>query len=212
PTEDRHFFQQVYFHRLGTPVASDRYVIGKEFPRIAEIELKGSRDGRHLLAVVRNGDGGEIAYHLRGPDGRWREVAGFKDGVKRLALGDDGKLYGMSIKDARLGRIIAIPMATPSLAHARVVVSEAKIVAEGVQPTASRLYITYRDDGPAVVRVYSLAGKFLRQLPTAAVSDVEVAVRLQGDDVLLNTMSFVQPPTVSRYEARANRIVPTELV
>ena len=212
PTEDRHFFQQVYFHRLGTPVASDRYVIGREFPRIAEIELKGSRDGRHLLAVVRNGDGGEIAYHLRGPHGRWREVAGFNDGVKQLALGDDGKLYGMSIKDAPLGRIIAIPMLRPSLAFAKVVVPEAKIVAEGVEPTASRLYVTYRNGGPSVVRVYSLAGKFLRELPTAPVSEVAVAVRLEGDDVLLNTMSFVQARAVARYEARANRLVPTELV
>jgi prolyl oligopeptidase len=211
PLEDRHFFQQVFFHRLGTSVASDRYVIGKEFPRIAEIELKGSRDGRHLLAIVRNGDGGEIAYHLRGPDGRWHEVAGFKDGVKRLAWGDDGKLYGMSVKDAPLGRIIAIAVLRPSLAFAKVVVPEARIVAEDVRPTASRLYVTYRDGGPSVVRVYSLAGKYLRQLPTAPVSDVAVAVRLEDDDVLVSTMSYVRPRTLARYDARANRLVPTEL-
>src|SRR5215831_7017246 len=154
PAEDRHFFQQVYFHRLGTPTASDIYVIGKSFPRIAEIELKGSRDGNYLLALVRNGDGGEIGYHLRGPDGKWREVAGFKDGLKHLAFGDDGKLYAMSIKDAPLGRIIAIPVLAPSLANARVVVPEAKIVAENVQPTRSRLYVTYRDGGPSVVRTF----------------------------------------------------------
>ncbi|MDQ2961622.1 MAG: prolyl oligopeptidase family serine peptidase [Pseudomonadota bacterium] len=212
PPEDRHFFQQVYYHRLGTPVTSDRYVIGKEFPRIAEIALKGSRDGRHLLAVVHNGDGGEIAYYLRGPDGRWREVAGFKDGVKQLAPGDDGNLYGMSVRDAPLGRIIAIPMATPPLAHARVVVAEAKTVAEDVQPTRSRLYVTYRDGGPSVVRVYSLGGKLLRQLPTVPVSNVAVAARLDGDDVLLSTMSFVQPRAVARYDARANRVVSTALV
>jgi prolyl oligopeptidase len=212
PPEDRHFYQQVYFHRLGTPVASDRYVIGKDFPRIAEIVLKGSRDGRHLLAIVHNGDGGEIAYHLRGPDGRWHEVAGFKDGVKQLAPGDDGNLYGMSIKDAPLGRIIAIPMATPSLAHAHVVVAEGKTVAENVQPARSRLFVTYRDGGPSVVRVYSLAGKLLRQLPTAPVSTVAVAAWLEGDDVLLNTMSFVQSRAVVRYAARRDRLVPTELV
>ena len=148
PPEDRHFFQQVYFHRLGTPVASDHYVIGKQFPRIAEIYLTGSRDGRALLAVVRNGDGGEIGYHLRTADGRWHEVAGFKDGVKHLTFGDDGMLYGLSVKDAPLGRIIAIPVSHPSLAFAKVVVPELKLVAEDVQPTRSRLYVTYRDGGP----------------------------------------------------------------
>src|SRR5512143_2807279 len=39
PKEDLNFYQQVYFHRLGTPAGSDTYVIGKDFPRIAEIQL-----------------------------------------------------------------------------------------------------------------------------------------------------------------------------
>jgi prolyl oligopeptidase len=135
PPEDRHFYQQVWFHALGTPLAADRYVIGKEFPRIAEIVLEGSRDGRHLLAIVKNGDGGEIAFHLRGPDGRWSEVAGFKDGVKRAAFGDDGNLYAMTIKDAPLGRIVSIPLAAPLVTNARVVVPATDIVAESVVAT-----------------------------------------------------------------------------
>jgi prolyl oligopeptidase len=81
PPADRHFFQNVWFHALGTPASADHYVIGNEFPRIAEIALDGGRDGRYLLAAVHNGDGGEIAFHLRDPKGRWTEVAGFADGV-----------------------------------------------------------------------------------------------------------------------------------
>ena len=116
PADDRHFFQQVWFHTLGAPRATDRYVIGKEFPRIAETSLAGSRDGRYLLAIVRNGDGGDIAFHLRGPDGRWTAVAGFGDGVKQAAFGDDGNLYAMTIRDAPLGQIIAMPLAKPAVA------------------------------------------------------------------------------------------------
>ncbi len=211
PPEDRHFFQRIFFHQLGTPVAGDRYVTGDDFPRIAEIGLQGSSDGRYLLAVVRNGDGGEIAYHLRDTTGRWHEIAGFKDGIKHLAFGDDGKLYGLSIKDALLGRIIAIPLRQPSVSAAKVVVPEGKIVAEDVHPTRARLYVTYRDGGPSVVRVYSLAGTFLRQLPTAPVSDIEVLARLDGDAVLVSSVSYVRPREVSRYDARSKRLVSTEL-
>src|SRR5262249_56935877 len=39
PADDRHFFQQVYFHRFGTPRASDTYIIGKDFPRIPQLDL-----------------------------------------------------------------------------------------------------------------------------------------------------------------------------
>jgi prolyl oligopeptidase len=211
PADDRHFYQQIWFHALGTPRASDRYVIGKEFPRIAETVLEGSRDGRHLLAIVRNGDGGEVAFYLRGPDGRWSSVAGFTDGVKHAAFGDDGNLYAMTIKDALLGRVIAIPLVKPSLAAAHVVVPESTIVAESVVATRTRLYVTYRDGGPSTVRIFSLDGKAQGELPVAPVSDIHVAERLAGDDVLVRTMSYLQPPTISRYEARRNRLVRTQL-
>src|SRR5256885_5816622 len=53
------FRSQVYFHKLGTPDTEDTYSIGRDFPRIAEIILESSRDGRYILASVANGDGGE---------------------------------------------------------------------------------------------------------------------------------------------------------
>ena len=58
PPEDANFYQQVYFHQLGTDSKQDTYVIGKEFPRIAEIQLHASDDGQWLIAAVANGDGG----------------------------------------------------------------------------------------------------------------------------------------------------------
>jgi prolyl oligopeptidase len=211
PAEDRHFYQQVYFHELGTPVSGDRYVFGKDLPRIAEIALQGSRDGRLLLAEVRNGDGGDVAYHLRAADGTWTKVAGFDDGVKQVAFGDDGNLYAKSVKNAPLGRIIAIPISTPTLAHARVAVPETNIVAERVLSTRSRLYVTYRAGGPSRVRMFTFRGLAVGELPAEAVSDTEVVVRLDGDDVLVRSMSYVTPRTVYFYHAPANKLARTGL-
>src|SRR6266567_1710202 len=100
PPADAHFFQQIYFHELGAPASSDRYVFGKDFPRIAEIALHGSRDGLYLLAAVANGDGGEIGYFLRRPNGQWVQVADYTDGIKQMSFGEDANLYAMSVKDA----------------------------------------------------------------------------------------------------------------
>jgi hypothetical protein len=50
--EDARFYQQVYFHKLGSSVSADRYEVGREFPRIAEIQLTASDDGRQILATV----------------------------------------------------------------------------------------------------------------------------------------------------------------
>ncbi|TMH07001.1 MAG: S9 family peptidase [Betaproteobacteria bacterium] len=211
PAEDMHFYQQVYFHDLGSPAAGDRYVFGKELPRIAEIALHGSPDGRHVLAEVRNGDGGEIGYSLRRPDGIWVNVAGFRDGVKHMVFGGDGNLYAMSVEDAPLGRILSIPLSAPAIANARVVVEEADVATEDVLATRSRLFVTYRAGGPSQVRMFGLGGKALGELPAGSVSDVLVAERLNGDDVLIRTMSYVTPRQVFRYDARSNKLVPTRL-
>src|SRR6266571_2429462 len=100
PDSDLHFYQQVYFHQLGTPTATDRYVLGKEFPRIAEVTLTRSEDGRYFLATVANGDGGEFAHYVAGASGRWTQVTRFADHATRAALGTDGFLYLESVKDA----------------------------------------------------------------------------------------------------------------
>ena len=83
---DLDFFQQVYFHRLGTPTDADVYALGQEFPKIAETALAGSDDGRFVLATVKNGDGGEAHQYLRRPDGSWTRIATLADERRARAL------------------------------------------------------------------------------------------------------------------------------
>ena len=75
PKEDLDFYQQVYFHKLGTK--DDTYSIGKDFPRIAEIMLSSSNDGKYILAKVANGDGGEFAHYVLRQGGEWKQITKF---------------------------------------------------------------------------------------------------------------------------------------
>ncbi len=208
---DQSFYQTVWFHRLGTPVASDRYVIGRDFPRIAEIALHGSRDGNELVASVRNGDGGEIAYYLKRSRGEWQRVADFADGIKEMDIGQDGNLYARSIKGAPLGRILAIPLSDARLASAKVIVPEAALSADSLAVARSRLYVQYRDGGPSVVKMFDLKGKDVGTLPAEPVSDTTVSAILDGDNAIVRVMSFITPSIRYRYDAGANRLVETEL-
>ena len=58
PPEDLDFYQQVYFHRVGTSEKEDTYALGKEFPRIAEVQLSSVPDRERYLVSVAHGDGG----------------------------------------------------------------------------------------------------------------------------------------------------------
>src|ERR687887_2655093 len=118
PEADLNFYQQVYFHKLGSPDAEDTYSIGKDFPRIAEIILEGSRDGRYILASVANGDGGDFAHYLLGSDGTWKQITQFSDQIKAACLGRDNALYLLSRNGAPRGKILRLPLETPELSKA----------------------------------------------------------------------------------------------
>src|SRR5205814_6592556 len=128
--EDLNFYQQVYFHKLGTPATEDTYVIGKEFPRIAEVALSSTRDGHYVLARVANGDGGDFAYYLRDRSGNWEKIADYADKVRRMELGRDEHIYALSLKDAPRGKVMRMPFDNPVIAKARVVVPQAGAVIE----------------------------------------------------------------------------------
>jgi len=118
PAADLDFYQQVWFHKLGTPVSADTYSLGKDFPRIAEIALSTSRDGRYVLARMANGDGGEFADYLLGPDGQWTQVTRLADSVTQVAFGGNDSLWLVSRQGSPMGKILRVPLSNPRLAGA----------------------------------------------------------------------------------------------
>ena len=194
PKEDANFYMQVYFHRLGTPAAQDEYVIGKDFPRIAEIKLTSSEDGKYLLADVANGDGGEHAFFLRGLEGKWLKIADYTDGFRNAEFGRDGRLYALGLKNSPRGRIVALKLDAPGdgLSAATVVVPESDAVIESMVPTQSRLYVDFLAGGPSELRVFALDGKPIGPLGAEPISSIRVGTRLAGDAILFGSQSFIR--------------------
>ncbi len=218
PEADENFFLQVYFHALGRPVTEDRYEIGRDFPRIAEIELEmDDRTGR-LLATVANGDGGEYALHVRATNGRWAQVTTFADKVVFGTFGARGDLYVVSRNGAPRGKALRLRSADLTLAHATTVVPEGTdaIVAAGLDPsslraTATSLYLTYQLGGPSEIRVFGLDGAPKPKPDVPAVSSVGGMSPLTGDDVLFWRNSYTEPGAWYRFTAASHETRRTAL-
>ena len=189
---DLHFWQQVWFHQLGTPVDKDRYEAGQDFPRIAEVALDSSPDGGHMTALVANGDGGEHALYLKGPRG-WRQVAGFTDGIKAVHFGDDGHLYLLSRLGAPKGRILRLPLSRPELARAQVVLPEGEGSVEDFAIAGGVLYVNEMVGGPSRLRALDLREGRLHDIALPEVSSVMQLVRIGRKEVLAQITSFTQP-------------------
>src|SRR6266850_1546582 len=145
---DLNFYQQIYFHKLGTPDTRDTYSIGKDFPRIAEIAIAASRDGKYILATVANGDGGDFAHYLLGPNGTWKQITQFSDQIKIARLGRDNALYLLSRADAPRGKILRLSLDTPDLSKAVEIVPAGEAVVQRLEPAANALYVGDLLGGP----------------------------------------------------------------
>jgi prolyl oligopeptidase len=192
PEADRNFYQQTWYHKLGTSVSEDKYEIGKDFPRIAEIALESSEDGQWIVATVANGDGGDFAHYLRSASGQWRQVTRFEDGIKASRLGRDGGLYLLSRKGAPHGKILRVPLSEPALSKATVVAPERKGVVQEFAPGDHGVYVDHLLGGPSELLSFPHSGE-PREIPILPVSSAGGLQSWQGDQLVFGNVSYLKP-------------------
>jgi prolyl oligopeptidase len=220
--QDVNFYQQIYFHKLGTSADQDTYALGKDFPRIAEIDLTSSDDGKYLLATIANGDGGQYEHFLRDGQGKWTQLTRFSDQVSAATFGADGALYLVSRQQASRGKLLRRPLATPNLARASIIVPESDVVIQGfgsalsgfpanLVATRDRIYLVDVNGGPQQVRIFDYAGKQVGLIPMEPISSVERIVRLENGNILFHSGSYLKPSAWYRYDPQQGKTTLTAL-
>jgi prolyl oligopeptidase len=213
--DDANFYQQIYFHKLGTNSTDDTYVLGKDFPRIAEIQLHTSDDGKWLLAAVSNGDGGEYAHYVMDAAGHWTQVTHFEDKIVSAELGASGDdaIYLLSRKNSPRGKVLRLALSDPQLAKAQVIVPQTsgsnsnddRASIDAIVPTSGRLYVLDVAGGPSHVRIFDHQGHIAATLPLAPISSIGGIVRTDGDNVLFRTSTYTEPPAWRRFDAASGK-------
>ncbi len=211
PPADMAFYQQVWFHKLGTPISADTYSLGKDFPRIAEILLSTSSDGRYVLAQMANGDGGEFAHYLLGLDGQWTQITRMADSVTQAEFGGNDSLWLVSRQGSPMGKILRMPLSNPHLADAKTVIPENKFAMQQIVGTPHRVYVVDQTGGPMQVRVFDEKGASKGLIPLAPSSSVGQVVGLDSDDALVLSETDLQPPSWSHFEAATGKLLATAL-
>lgn len=219
PAEDRDFYQQAYFHKLGTPTSTDRYEIGKDFPRVAEIEFEMHDATGTLLLTLQNGDGGEFAHYRRSNDGKWIQLSKFADRVLQMSFAPDGELYLVSRAGADRGKVLRLPLSEADIQRATTVIPEGADTVvtsfyhapSSVVPTATKLYVVYQLGGPSELRVFDRAGKRLENPAQLPLSTTGGLTKLDDDDVLFSNTSFIEPLAYYRFRAATGKTEKTVL-
>ncbi len=208
PAADMHFYQQVYFHKLGAKPEDDTYAIGKDFPRIAEISFASSHDGRHLGVVVAYGDGGDHEYWLLAAGRPWRQLAGAGDEVKQIAFGYNKDIYLVSKHGAPHGKVLRMDIAE-TVDQAIPLVTESDAVIESVAPTKDGPLVNELVGGPSAVLFLPGDGT-PASVRVPAVSRVECS-NLDGIGGVCYVGSYLETGGFFRFDPKTRKLRPTAM-
>jgi prolyl oligopeptidase len=208
PAEEQHFYQRIYFHKLGADPAGDTYVAGRDFPKVAEIALDNRQDSHVIVAAVANGDGGEFAHYLIGPGHSVTQVTRFEDKITAVVAGPDDNLYLVSRRDAPHGKLLRLPVSDPVLAHATEIVPQGEPVLQGggefggtpVVVTQRELYVRELLGGPSQVARFDHDGRPRGLLPSPEVAATGQVVPLNDGTILYSVSTYLRPTYFSRFD------------
>jgi prolyl oligopeptidase len=208
PAEDANFYQQVYYHVLGSNAAQDKYVLGKDFPRIGETALETAHDGKRILVTVEDGDGGSYEHFLIAADGKVTQITRFADKIVDVQFGADDSLWLLSHSKSDLGELDHLEAGSVGLADAVRVIPPMSGSIEGTGSVGDMrhfwaadhaLYVTVIDGGPEEILKFDLRGKKDGKVPVPEVASVSTLVPLTGDSFLYNVQTYTQPTQWFRY-------------
>jgi len=204
----------IYFHRLGTPVESDKLVFGKEFngEKFGAMELIGAgvtENERYLLIEVDHGVPATrvdvYAKDLRVPDAPIRPIIhGIDNRFQVENHGDD--FYALTDYQAENYRVVRIRASDASPEKWQTVVPESKDVISEISIVGGKLFVTGLHDVVTQTRIYDLEGKALGEIryPTLG-SASGVYGRADSENAFYTFTSFIMPPTIYHYDVKTGK-------
>ncbi|MFC4294293.1 prolyl oligopeptidase family protein [Novosphingobium tardum] len=222
PESERHFHLQAYWHKLGTPIASDRLVLGEKdgLPRTAEVFLDNGEGGANALASVQLGDGGQWQHYVLTPGGKAIQIGKYADRVIGGAvIARDGTVYGVSRLDP-MGRVVRL--AAPykgGFAAAKAIIaaqSGAAIIDGGPGNTplvlaGKHLFVSRIAGGPTELTSYDLAGGHPAKVALPPLSSVGEIAALPDGSALYDVSTYLAPPRFMRWDAATGKVSETAL-
>jgi prolyl oligopeptidase len=195
PDADLGFYQEVWFHELGTDAGRRELAGIFAEDRIAENFLHASPNGRWVMDLVQKGDGGEWQIFVRPQEGDagWRMVADLGDECIRAVFGGRW-LFLLSMRDAPRGQVLRLDLGDEAtVADATVVVPPSDLAVEEIAATDARLWVLDVDGGPSGIRAFDHDGNALPKFPLPAVSSVGRPLELGCGAVAWAVETFVSP-------------------
>jgi prolyl oligopeptidase len=214
---DEHYFNKVYYHRLGDPQDRDALVFEKPAERETVFGVEISDDDRWVVITAFQGSSDKSEIYLldrhepeRPPAPLFTGFASAYAFIEAAAFhsGHQTRLFFRTDHRAPRGRIIWADPSRPD-------VPPVEVVAESPDKLSAALLIhgtlvaSYLQNASDRIRLFDLAGRPAGTVDLPAIGSVSgISGRPEDDEMFVGFSSFVYPPSNYRYDFAAKALAP----
>jgi prolyl oligopeptidase len=210
PKGDENNYNKVYFHKLGTPQSEDKLIY--ERPDAKELNFYPSitEDGKYLILTVRHGTSpkNRIYYRELNRDGDFIRLLDNADASYQF-IGNKGTVfYFVTDLNAPKYRVIAIDVKNPDRENWKEIIPEnKKAVIDNARIINNQLVLVYIEDVKHKLQIYSLDGKFVKEIKLPGIGTISGLSGRQGDtEMFFGFTSFLYPMNVFRYDFKTGQL------
>lgn len=194
---------KVYYHRVGTPQASDVLVYERTDQPDWGYLLSVSEDGHYLIITVWVGTDDRyriVVKDLTEPFGLPFELIDNFEHEFSFVGNDDHVLYFKTNVDAPKRRIIAVDLKEPARENWKEIIPETENALEEVGIVGNMFVCSYLKDAKTQVRLHAMDGSFVREVDFPGIGTASgFDGRRKDTETFYSFSSFALPPTVYRY-------------
>ena len=203
------YFQKLYYHRLGTAQSADPLIY--ERPDHKEWGFGGgvTDDGRYLIIGVSEGtDRRNRVFYKDLRDAKAKVVELLNDfDAQYNFIDNDGPVFWFKTDlHAPRGRIIAIDIRKPERANWKELIPQGEETLVSANTLNNQFVVNYLKDAHSQVKIYSLAGKFAREVELPGIGSAGgFSGRRSDTETFYAFTSFTTAGTIYRYDLKTGK-------
>jgi prolyl oligopeptidase len=214
PPGEEAFWHGIYEHRLGSG-APARKIFGDDREKEHWCSVAVSECGRFAVLARWDFVHANAVFLLRLADEALLPVAPAMDSLTQVQVIGDALLIHTDL-DAPRGRACVAPLAAPT--EWRTIIPEGEDTLQTVTGAGGRIYAVYAHRASHRVSIHAPDGAHLRDLALPGLGSVNrnegagvasgIGGAWGGDEVWVSFESYLQPPSLYRYDFGADRLTP----
>jgi len=203
------YFQKIYFHKLGTPQSDDVLIYERPDQKDWLFAAYVTEDGNYLIITVFQGtDTRNRVYYkdLRSKEAQVVKLLDEFDAAYNFIGNSGTRFWFQTDLQASRGKIIEIDVTRPARENWKVIVPESQETLQTSTLVDQKLILNYLKDAYTNVRLYDVAGKFLREVRFPGIGSAEgFSGKSTDKETFYSFTGFTTPTTIYRYDTTTGK-------